>query len=179
MIFTARLGQSRVKVRGNRVKKPLVPDPRRERGRSHGLKGSHIGGEEARGRGRCATRRAQHVTQPAVVSNTITTLAEIRTVLAADAWPSRGLAVRAAIVAVDPRLSATLLRIADGQEMRAAHLWLRIANHLEEGEPLVAALAMRVSVIDIGADVATAGVTTALPLRPRVRGRRSGAPGEW
>jgi hypothetical protein len=89
-----------------------------------------------------AATTARAVTRPAATSNTITTLAELRTFLATDAWPSRGLAVRAGVVALDPRFSATLLRIADGQYMRAARLWLRVANYLDDGEPQVAALSL-------------------------------------
>ncbi|MBV9088311.1 MAG: hypothetical protein JO044_00160 [Mycobacteriaceae bacterium] len=81
-------------------------------------------------------------TTPALVSNTITTLAEIRTVLAEDVWPSRGLAVRAGIVAANPKVTGLLLRIGDGQQMRAARLWLRIANYLDDGGQLVAALSL-------------------------------------
>lgn len=85
---------------------------------------------------------AARTTTPAVVSNTIATLAEIRNLLAKDAWPSRGLAVRAGIVAANPKSTGALVRIADGQPMRAAHLWLRIANYLDDGQQLVAALSV-------------------------------------
>lgn len=78
----------------------------------------------------------------AAVSNSIATLAQLRTLLATQDWPSKGVAVRAGAVAADSRMSTTLLRMAAGQELRAARLWLRIANYLDQGEQLVAALAL-------------------------------------
>jgi hypothetical protein len=84
------------------------------------------------------------------VSNIITTLSEIRITLAADTWPSRGLAVRAGILATSETPDSLLLRIADGRPMRAAQLWLRIAYYLDDGEQLIAALSLATQCAYIG-----------------------------
>jgi hypothetical protein len=84
------------------------------------------------------------------VANTITTLSEIRIALAADTWPSRGLAVRAGILAVSGTPFPLLLRLATGRPMRAAQLWLRIAYYLDDGEQLVATLSLAAQCAYIG-----------------------------
>src|SRR3984957_17201324 len=77
----------------------------------------------------------------AVVSDVSGTLADLRHTLTIGAWPTRGLAVRAAALASDPALYAPLLRCADGHYIRAARLWLQIASYVEnDDEELIAAL---------------------------------------
>jgi hypothetical protein len=60
-------------------------------------------------------------TVPSTVSNT---LAELRAVAAAAAWPSRGLALRAARLAADGTFHPLLLRIGDNDQVIAT---LRLA----------------------------------------------------
>jgi hypothetical protein len=79
-------------------------------------------------------------TTPAVKSNIISTLAEIRTATATGAWPSRGLAVRAGILATNPAMSSLLVRTGQGRYLRAARLWLQIAYYLDDADQLAAAL---------------------------------------
>src|ERR1700719_1366625 len=77
----------------------------------------------------------------ALVSDVSSTLADLRHTLAVGAWPTRGLAARAAALATDPALYEPLLRCADGHYIRAARLWLQIANYVEyDDEELIAAL---------------------------------------
>ena len=69
------------------------------------------------------------------------TLTELRHTLDAAAFPTHGLAVRAAALATDDNCYAELLRGADGQYLRAARLWLQIASYVDDDDDeLVAAL---------------------------------------
>ena len=82
------------------------------------------------------------------------TLADLRHTLAVGAWPTRGLAVRAAALASDPALHAALLRCAEGHHMRAARLWLQIASHVDnDDEALVAALRLSACCARMGGNV--------------------------
>jgi hypothetical protein len=90
----------------------------------------------------------------AVVSDVSSTLADLRHTLAVGAWPTRGLAVRAAALASDPALYAPLLRCADGHYIRAARLWLQIASYVEnDDEELIAALRLSARCARIGGNI--------------------------
>jgi hypothetical protein len=89
-------------------------------------------------------------TTPAVKSNIISTLAELRTAAATSAWPSRGLAVRAGILATNGAMSSSLVRIAEGRYLRAARLWLRIGYYLHDVDQLVAVLRLAAQCAALG-----------------------------
>jgi hypothetical protein len=98
----------------------------------------------------------------AVVSDASGTLADLRHTLTVGAWPTRGLAVRAAALASDPALYAPLLRYADGHYIRAARLWLQIASYVEnDDEELIAALRLSARCARIGGNIEFARNCTA------------------
>src|ERR1700737_5179501 len=89
-----------------------------------------------------------------VVSDASGTLADLRHTLTVGAWPTRGLAVRAAALASDPALYAPLLRCAAGHYIRAARLWLQIASYVEnDHEELIAALRLSAHCARIGGNI--------------------------
>lgn len=90
----------------------------------------------------------------AIVSDVSSTLADLRHTLSVGAWPTRGLAVRAAALASDPALHAPLLQCADGHYIRAARLWLQIASYVEnDDEELIAALGLSARCARIGGNI--------------------------
>jgi hypothetical protein len=99
--------------------------------------------------------RAQAGARPrAVVCDFSSTLADLRHTLAVGACPTRGLAVRAAVLASDPNLKAPLLRCADGHYIRAARLWLQIASLVEnDDEEFLAALRLSACCARIGGNI--------------------------
>ena len=92
-------------------------------------------------------------TVPSTVSNT---LAELRTVAAAAAWPSRGLALRAARLAADGTFHPLLLRIGDKHYVRAARLWLQIASYLDDDDQVIATLRLAAKCARIGGNASFA-----------------------
>jgi hypothetical protein len=87
----------------------------------------------------------------ATVFDFSSTLTDLTHTLAVGAWPTRGLAVRAAVAACDPAQHAALLRCADGHYIRAARLWLQIASYVEShDDELLAALRMSARCARIG-----------------------------
>jgi hypothetical protein len=100
-------------------------------------------------------RWVQSGVQPSVVvSDLSNTLADLRHTLDVGAWPTRGLAVRAAASASDPARYAPLLRCAEGHYIRAARLWLQIASYVEsDDEEFIAALRLSLCCARIGGNI--------------------------
>ena len=89
-----------------------------------------------------------------VVSDLSNTLADLRHTLHVGAWPTRGLAVRAAALASDPARYAPLLRCAERHYIRAARLWLQIASYVESDDvEFIAALRLSFCCARIGGNI--------------------------